>query len=592
MQKDLPACSKRRVRLWRQPRLHRRRQKYSSAVLRFVARLKNTLGSIAREKTRLLKQGIVHVRERRYMLGTGIKNRVVKHVKTAAAAAACQGGKAAAKTAVYGRKAFCYGASKLQSLALLCRQAFKAAVKQSRVAGGKVVCFLKTLDKRAKFATLSALLVLAVLNYYNYYTYINSFTYVVYLDGEEIGYVAAEELVEDFMAELHAETAAKLGYDVGTRQKITVAYELRKGAVEDEEQVKSILRERIDFNRYAYMLVINNRPALAVSSLEEYERIIDGLKKSYVCEAENKVIQSVCLTDTVEARLVLLEREKLYSAEEALQILKNGTSRREIYLVSRGDTLWSIAERNNLTLSEIQEANPHLTEVDRLMPGDEISLVVPNPLVGVAVTEEVEAEEAIKFETAYKDDASLYKGQQRIIQLGKNGRKKVIYLLTLKNGREIGRKVLSETVIEEPRQQIVARGTKPLPEGTIVGTGRFMWPVAGGGRITSRYGYRWGRFHYGLDIGAPAGTAVVAADGGTVIQSGWMGRYGLLVTIDHHNGYVTKYAHNSSNLVTVGQKVQKGQQIARVGSTGNSTGPHLHFEVIKNGKNVDPLSYL
>ena len=195
--------------------------------------------------------------------------------------------------------------------------------------------FLKTLDKRAKFATLSALLVLAVLNYYNYYTYINSFTYVVYLDGEEIGYVAAEELVEDFMAELHAETAAKLGYDVGTRQKITVAYELRKGAVEDEEQVKSILRERIDFNRYAYMLVINNRPALAVSSLEEYERIIDGLKKSYVCEAENKVIQSVCLTDTVEARLVLLEREKLYSAEEALQILKNGTSRREIYLVSR-----------------------------------------------------------------------------------------------------------------------------------------------------------------------------------------------------------------------------------------------------------------
>ena len=273
--------------------MHWRRKIFvcSASVCR---KAENTLGPTARENPSV-KTGYCACSERRYMWATGIKTGG-KHVKAAAAVAARQGGKAAAKTAVYGRKAFYYGASKLQSLALLCRQALKAAVKQSRVAGGKVVCFLKTLDKRVKFATLSALLVLAVLNYYNYYTYINSFTYVVYLDGEEIGYVAAEELVEDFMAELHAETAAKLGYDVGTRQKVTVAYELRKGAEEDEEQVKSILRERIDFNRYAYMLVINNRPALAVSSLEEYEKIIDGLKKSYVCEAENKVIQSVCLT--------------------------------------------------------------------------------------------------------------------------------------------------------------------------------------------------------------------------------------------------------------------------------------------------------
>ena len=128
-------------------------------------------------------------------------------------------------------------------------------------------------------------------------------------------------------------------------------------------------------------------------------------------------------------------------------------------------------------------------------------------------------------------------------------------------------------------------------------TGTFRWPITG--RITSRFGTRkspggiGSTNHRGIDIAAPRGTPVYAADGGTVTYAGWMGSYGYLVRIRHENtGYETYYAHNSSLTVSVGQHVYKGQQIARVGSTGNSTGPHCHFEVRYNGVARNPLNYL
>ena len=116
------------------------------------------------------------------------------------------------------------------------------------------------------------------------------------------------------------------------------------------------------------------------------------------------------------------------------------------------------------------------------------------------------------------------------------------------------------------------------------------------GTITSNFGGRnlWGSydFHLGLDIACRTGTGIKAADGGTVIKAGWSGSYGYLVAIRHDNGYVTYYAHNSSILVSVGDKVYQGQIIARAGMTGNASGPHCHFEVRVNGTSVNPRNYL
>lgn len=115
-------------------------------------------------------------------------------------------------------------------------------------------------------------------------------------------------------------------------------------------------------------------------------------------------------------------------------------------------------------------------------------------------------------------------------------------------------------------------------------------PVSG--VVTSRYGYRWGSTHTGLDIGAPSGTAIKAAAGGTVTFSGWKGSYGKMIVISHGNGIQTYYAHCSSLLVSSGQTVSAGQVIAKVGSTGRSTGPHLHFEIRVNGSSINPQSYI
>jgi len=117
-----------------------------------------------------------------------------------------------------------------------------------------------------------------------------------------------------------------------------------------------------------------------------------------------------------------------------------------------------------------------------------------------------------------------------------------------------------------------------------------IWPVSG--PVTSYFGWRWGRMHEGIDIAVPTGTPVVAAASGRVVYAGWMGGYGNLVLIDHGGGLGTAYGHNSGFAVGTGQSVSQGQVIAYAGSTGNSTGPHVHFEVRVNGSAVDPLGYL
>lgn len=130
-----------------------------------------------------------------------------------------------------------------------------------------------------------------------------------------------------------------------------------------------------------------------------------------------------------------------------------------------------------------------------------------------------------------------------------------------------------------------------LPKPTISQKG-FMWPAKG--KLSSGYGYRWGRMHRGIDIAAPVGTPIFAAAAGVVIKSGWnSGGYGNMVDIQHTDGTITRYAHNKRLLVHKGQAVYQGQQISEMGSTGFSTGPHLHFEIHPLGKKaVNPIAFL
>ena len=173
------------------------------------------------------------------------------------------------------------------------------------------------------------------------------------------------------------------------------------------------------------------------------------------------------------------------------------------------------------------------------------------------------------------------------IETEKVGQDSVTARLTKRNGEVIEKQELKRERIIEPTTEIILKGTVPPPPKK--GTGTFIFPT--NGILTSEFGYRWGRNHNGIDVGASTGTAIRAADGGTVILSDWYYGYGLSIKIDHGGGYVTLYAHNNSNYVNVGDRVFQGQVIGEVGNTGNSTGPHLHFEIIQNGVPRNPFNY-
>ncbi len=225
--------------------------------------------------------------------------------------------------------------------------------------------------------------------------------------------------------------------------------------------------------------------------------------------------------------------------------------------------------------------------------------------ITVVVTEEVTEEKKIEHAQEYKADDSLCTGQSKVAEKGKDGEKEVRKKVVTENGRQISEEVIEEHVVKEPEKEVILTGT-----GGYAGTGgssdaadtgvsrdesatysQLRMPV-GDVYVSSGFGTRWGRLHRGLDLALPQGSDIYAADSGTVYFAGNGGGYGNLVKIDHGNGMQTYYAHCSSLLVSSGQKVERGDRIALAGSTGNSTGPHLHFEVIINGKCIDPSELL
>ena len=166
----------------------------------------------------------------------------------------------------------------------------------------------------------------------------------------------------------------------------------------------------------------------------------------------------------------------------------------------------------------------------------------------------------------------------------------------LASSRETREEYLQEVEALAAQSASLAAAIREAQAGaSSTGTGApsasgFIWPV--NGTAVSGFGWRWGRMHEGIDISASTGTPIWAAAAGTVIHAGWLGGYGNLVVVDHGNGLATAYAHASAILVGVGQQVSQGETLSLVGSTGNSSGPHLHFEVRVNGAAVDPLFYL
>ncbi len=413
----------------------------------------------------------------------------------------------------------------------------------------------------------------------------------VVVNGEYAGAVANRSVFESARAFVQASASEALGYDYDFSNESLRTHPtiVANDAILTEEALVDEICDANSIVSYSYVLKVNGQTVATGASEDEIKDALMAKLDQY--RTENTISVEFNEPITISREIVSSEeRSSLAPVEEAI----NATSQEEvIYTVQEGDTWSEIAARYDMSSSELLELNPGF-DIDKIWLGQELTVSAAVPLLSVKTVDRVQYEDSVAFDTEYVDDSSMYQGESRVITAGVNGVANVEATVTYVDGQETSRNIISSVVVTEPVSQVVATGTKERPK--TMATGTFAWPTSG--RLTSTFGGRsspggiGSTNHKGIDIAGSRGQAINAADGGTVTYAGWMSGYGYLVIIDHGNGYETYYGHNSKLLVSVGDKVYKGQRIANMGSTGNSTGNHCHFEIRLYGTARNPLNYL
>ena len=430
----------------------------------------------------------------------------------------------------------------------------------------------------------------------------------VYVADTYMGAVANEASVNQLIEQKKQEMTKQykdLVMEAGS--DVTVIPEQVFSVDTKEQNTLSKLQEAITVEAQAYSLQIGDKVVASLKNQQDFEAVIDGLKLQYVSEqqlAELKArtsstalpelkvdetrLMDVVLSTEVTGKNVTVDPAEIVTVDQAIQLLKTGTLETKSYAVQSGDVLGSIAKKHNLTTAQLLQLNPQLTIDSVLQIGQQLNVTVQKPQVTVKAIFEKKSKQEIDFEKIVEEDATMLKGERVVKQEGSKGSKEVSYSITEENGVQTATVQTAEAVIVEPQNNIVVVGTKVIPS---VGTGTFAWP-ANGGYISSQMGHRWGRTHQGIDIARPSNYTIKASDNGVVKTAGRHSTYGNYVVINHNNGYETLYAHLSKITVSVGQVLEQGSALGVMGSTGRSTGTHLHFEVHKNGAVVNPLAYL
>ena len=285
--------------------------------------------------------------------------------------------------------------------------------------------------------------------------------------------------------------------------------------------------------------------------------------------------------------------ESLTDAEELANKLTSSEQSVTGYYVGANESVYTVAERFTTDPDTIRKLNPKLKDRDALTFGSEINVPVEKRFLPIVYRKTLKSIIAVPYETEKVKTAELLLGMEKLLQKGENGEREMTVQVTYTDGRESGRSIVRSKQLTKPVNAKLGIGigqAQPYSEETVVeGSGHFLWPL-NGGRITCRYGGE--RDHWGLDIGAAEDTEIYAADKGTVKVAQWNDSYGNYVVLSHPDGYETLYAHCNKLLVEVGDTVARGENIALVGTTGHSTGFHLHFETYKNGVRHDPEEFL
>jgi murein DD-endopeptidase MepM/ murein hydrolase activator NlpD len=317
--------------------------------------------------------------------------------------------------------------------------------------------------------------------------------------------------------------------------------------------------------------------SLAIASAVSYAAANpdDGSYKTGILDME--------FVETVEVYENYVEESQLSDIDsEIIEVTKEKESNK-IYEVQSGDCLSVIAMDHDTTVSSIMALNGMSSADAIIREGQELIIAVPEPDLKLRITKGEVYEEDYNEDPVIIENDSWYTTKEVVLEEGTTGHRERNDVVVYENGVEASREMIHENIMVASTAAVIERGTIIPPT--------YIKPLSGG-HYTSGFGYRWGRLHKGVDWGCPVGTTVYASCGGTVIQAAYSGGYGNVVVISHPDGRMTRYAHNSKLLVKAGQYVEQGQAIALSGSTGNSTGPHVHFELYINGSAVNPLKYI
>ncbi|NLI93995.1 MAG: peptidoglycan DD-metalloendopeptidase family protein [Peptococcaceae bacterium] len=418
----------------------------------------------------------------------------------------------------------------------------------------------------------------------------------IVVNGKTIGYAPNMTEAKQFVQAI----LSKHGEVAGTVAQTSDQIEYDRVRVSKEKFAASaisteVLAGSITPFIQGYGLQVGEKIAVVMANEQDIDAVLAKYKDYFAKPSDKNSVSSAEIVESFTKVPIKANPSDVKNVDQALDILVKGDVAEKKYTVQQNDTLWAIARKNDMWVEELLAGNKGLTEDSVIQPGQEIKIVKTQPYLTVIAKGTKVVDEVIPFDVVTNTDSKLATGKSVVKQEGKDGEKIVTYNYVEKNGSIVDKQVVKEEVVTQPVKQIIAKGPAraPVYVGTSRGSGSvsgLIWPISGS--ITSYYGYRHGGFHTGLDIDGVTGQPYTAAAAGKVTFAGWDGGYGYCIIIDHGNGVATRYGHSSKLLVHVGDTVSRGQTIGLVGSTGRSTGSHLHFEVIINGSTVNPLSYL
>ncbi len=412
-------------------------------------------------------------------------------------------------------------------------------------------------------------------------------------NGESIGVIENEKVFEQ-ATEMVSQRMVHDASSENENVSITPTFALTTAQASDYTLADTVCNRIIEQSNgiieEATGLYINGELVGAVKSSADLNHILQGILDEAKGGDEDA---TAVFAQTVESVTGLFPTSTLITAGEMEAELTETSQKAVTYVVQEGDTAVDIAAKNNMSLEELETLNSGVAD-GLIHVGDVLTLQTAVSRLEVQIIKTETYTESLPYKTVTQTDDSQYTDYSKVLVEGSEGEQQCVDRVTYLNGVEVARENVSTTVITPAVDRVVVTGTQERPKNSGIGTGTFIWPCPSLHYITTYFEYRWGEFHSGLDISGSSayGKPIVASDNGTVTAAGYSGSYGYRVIIDHANGTRTLYAHCSELLVSVGQKVEQGETIALVGSTGNSTGAHCHFEIYVNGTRVDPLPYV